>query len=250
MVKIKNIKDSLENACSKLDRKARILALNALAAALEAVDPKVIIRSKVQVENDKLRFGNLSFNLDEFENIYVVGGGKASGCMAETLEELLGDRIKCGAINVPHLGPSCQTKRIKLQPASHPIPDISGFEGARHMLEIVGQAGENDLIIFLLSGGGSSLMPYPSTGVSLREKRTVTDALLKSGATINEINTVRKHISCFKGGWLAKRAYPATVVNLILSDVVGDPLDTIASGPTVPDSTTFQDAIEIWEKIC
>jgi glycerate-2-kinase len=123
------------------------------------------------------------------------------------------------------------------------------------MLELVGQAEENDLIICLLSGGGSSLMPQPCTGVSLRDKRRVTDALLKSGATINEINTVRKHISGFKGGWLAKRAYPATVVNLILSDVVGDPLDAIASGPTVPDSTTFQDAVEIltthglWSKV-
>jgi glycerate-2-kinase len=116
------------------------------------------------------------------------------------------------------------------------------------MLELVSQAEENDLIICLLSGGGSSLMPQPCTGVSLRDKRRVTDALLKSGATINEVNTVRKHISGFKGGWLAKRAYPATVVNLILSDVVGDPLDTIASGPTVPDSTTFQDAIEILKR--
>jgi len=116
------------------------------------------------------------------------------------------------------------------------------------MLELVSQAEEKDLVICLLSGGGSSLMPQPCKGVSLRDKRKVTDALLKSGATINEINTVRKHISAIKGGWLAKRAYPATVVNLILSDVVGDPLDSIASGPTVPDPTTFQDAIEVLKR--
>jgi glycerate-2-kinase len=149
---------------------------------------------------------------------------------------------------VPYACPQYQTRKIKLQRASHPIPDISGVKGASQMLELVSQAEENDLIICLLSGGGSSLMPQPCVGISLRDKRRVTDALLKSGATINEINTLRKHISGFKGGWLAKRAYPATVVNLILSDVVGDPLETIASGPTVPDSTTFQDAIEILKR--
>jgi glycerate-2-kinase len=248
MVNIKNAEELLKNAGSSLDRKARELAMNALGAALEAVDPKVIIKSKVQIKGNTLKIGNLFFNLDEFKNVFVIGGGKASGCMAETLEELLGDRIKDGAINVPYTCPPIQTKRTKLQRASHPIPDISGVKGASHMLELVGQAEENDLIICLLSGGGSSLMPQPCTGVSLRDKRRVTDALLKSGATINEINTVRKHISGFKGGWLAKRAYPATVVNLILSDVVGDPLDAIASGPTVPDSTTFQDAIEILKR--
>jgi len=123
------------------------------------------------------------------------------------------------------------------------------------MLDLVSQANDDDLVICLLSGGGSSLMPQPRIGISLEDKKMVTDALLKSGATINEINTVRKHISDLKGGWLAKKAYPATVVNLILSDVVGDPLDSIASGPTVPDSTTFRDAVEIlkrykiWSKV-
>ena len=248
MVSIKNTEELLKNAGSDLDRKARELALNALNAALEAVDPKVIIKSKIQLKGNTLRIGRLSFNLNEFKNIFVVGGGKASGCMAETLEEILGERIKDGTINVPYACPQYQTRKIKLQRASHPIPDISGVKGASQMLELVSQAEENDLIICLLSGGGSSLMPQPCTGVSLRDKRRVTDALLKSGATINEVNTVRKHISGFKGGWLAKRAYPATVVNLILSDVVGDPLDTIASGPTVPDSTTFQDAIEILQR--
>src|SRR3990170_1662747 len=244
MVSIKNTEELLKNAGSDLDRKARELALNALNAALEAVDPKVIIKSKIQLKGNTLRIGRLSFNLKEFKNIFVVGGGKASGCMAETLEEILGERIKDGTINVPYACPQYQTRKIKLQRASHPIPDISGVKGASQMLELVSQAEENDLIICLLSGGGSSLMPQPCTGVSLSDKRRVTDALLKSGATINEVNTVRKHISGFKGGWLAKRAYPATVVNLILSDVVGDPLDSIASGPTVPDPTTFQDAVE------
>ncbi|MEM3579601.1 MAG: glycerate kinase, partial [Candidatus Bathyarchaeia archaeon] len=120
--------------------------------------------------------------------------------------------------------------------------------GTRRMLEIAENADEKDLIICLISGGGSSLMPMPRDGISLADKREITDALLKCGATINEINTVRKHISNFKGGWLAKKAYPATIINLILSDVVGDPLDFIASGPTVPDSTTFKDAINVLKK--
>jgi len=248
MVTIKNEQELLNNAGSSLDRKARQLAINALNAALKAADPKNIIRSKVRVEKNSLKIGGFSFNLGDFKNVFVVGGGKASGSMAEAIEELLGDRIKDGAINVPYAYPAYETKRVKLEHASHPVPDIAGVKGTKRILDLASQAEENDLIICLLSGGGSSLMPQPSAGVSLRDKRRVTDALLKSGATINEINIVRKHISAFKGGWLAKRAYPATVVNLILSDVVGDPLDSIASGPTVPDPSTFQDAIEILKR--
>jgi glycerate 2-kinase len=248
MVKIKNAEELLKNAKSSLDRKARELVINALNTALEAVDPKAIIQSQIKLKGNTLKIGKLSFNLQSFGNIFVVGGGKASGSMAEALEELLGDYIRGGIINVPYASPSYKTKRIKLQYASHPIPDISGVEGAGRMLDLVSHVKENDLIICLLSGGGSSLMPQPRNGISLEDKRMVTDALLKSGAMINEINTVRKHISSFKGGWLAKKAYPATVVNLILSDVVDDPLDSIASGPTVPDSTTFHDAIEILKR--
>jgi len=255
MVNINNAQELLKNAGSSLDRKAREIAISALNAALEAAEPEVIIKSKVKVKDRTLRIGNLSFDLDEFSNVFVVGGGKASGCMAKALEELLGDRIKEGSVNVPYDSPQYHTQRIRLQHASHPIPDASGVRGARRMLDLVSHAKESDLVICLISGGGSSLMPQPLNGVSLEDKRRVTDALLKSGATIKEINTVRKHISGLKGGWLAKKAYPATVVNLILSDVVGDPLDFIASGPTVPDTTTFQDAVEIlrqyglWGKI-
>jgi len=255
MVTIKNEQELLSNAKSSLDRKARQLAINALNAALKAADPKNIIRSKVKVEKNSLKIDGLTFNLGEFKNIFVVGGGKASGSMAEAIEELLGDRIKDGTINVPYASPAYELRKVKLEHASHPAPDIAGVKGAKRILDLASQAEENDLIICLLSGGGSSLMPQPSAGVPLRDKRRVTDALLKSGATINEINIVRKHVSAFKGGWLAKRAYPATVVNLILSDVVGDPLDSIASGPTVPDPSTFQDAIDVlkhyglWSKI-
>jgi glycerate-2-kinase len=200
--------------------------------------------------------GEKSFDLSFFNNILVVGGGKASGFMAEALEEILGDRIKRGLIVVPKgTSGKYKTKRTAFHEASHPIPDNSSVEGARKIVNLVSHAKENDLVICLISGGGSSLMALPRTGILLEDKQKVTDLLLKCGATINEINTVRKHISAFKGGQLAKTAYPATILGLLLSDVLGDPLDVIASGPTVPDSSTFEEAVKIlksydmWKKI-
>jgi glycerate 2-kinase len=245
VVNIKGAADLLKKGKSNLDRKARGMAINALNTALRAVDPEAIVKSKVKVRGNSLKIDNLLFDLNEYKRIFVVGGGKASGCMAKALEEILGDHITEGRVNVPYSCPQYQTRRIKLQRAGHPIPDIEGVEGASRILDLVSRAEKCDLVICLISGGGSSLMPQPLNGVSLSDKGRLTDALLKSGATIKEINTVRKHISGLKGGWLAKKAYPATVVNLILSDVVGDPLDSIASGPTVPDPTRFQDAIEV-----
>jgi glycerate-2-kinase len=249
MVKVKNKMELIKNSKSPSDRKARKLALNGLDAALEAVDPKGIVRSKVILEENFLKIGGQSFNLKNFRGIYVVGGGKASGFMAEALEEILGDFITDGTVNVPHgTLNQYETRRVKLQGAGHPIPDKAGIEGTRRILNLVDRADEKDLVICLVSGGGSSLMPLPRGGICLSDMKNITEALLKSGATINEINTVRKHISDFKGGMLAKRAYPATVISLLLSDVVGDPLDVIASGPTVPDSTTFRDAVEVLKK--
>lgn len=248
MIKIKNKQQLINNSKTPLDRKARKLALTSLEAVLKAANPKNIINSKVTLKKTQLTINKHSFNLGKFRNIFVVGGGKASGSMAEALETILKDHITEGILNIPYAGSHYKVERIKLQEASHPIPDKAGVKGARHMLDLVSQADENDLVICLISGGGSSLMPLPHDSISLQDKRMVTDALLKSGATINEINTVRKHISDFKGGWLAKKAYPATVINLLLSDVVGDPLDSIASGPTVPDSTTFQDAVQVLKK--
>jgi glycerate-2-kinase len=247
MMIIKNKEQLIKNGETQLDRKARALALKSLESALNAADPIQIIKSKLWLKNSTLQVNNHSFNLRKFRSIYVIGGGKASGSMAEAIEELLGNRIKSGLVNVPRDSKN-KTKRIKLHHASHPIPDKTGVEGTRQMMGIAEQAEKDDLIICLISGGGSSLMPLPHGEVSISDKKEITDALLKSGATINEINTVRKHISDFKGGWLAKKAYPATILNLILSDVVGDPLDFIASGPTVPDSTTFDDAIKVLKK--
>jgi len=247
MANIKNKENLVENGETPLNRKARALALKSLESAVNAVDPKKIIESKLSLKNSVLNVNGYSFDLRRIKNIYVVGGGKASGSMAEALECILSNRITDGLVNVPR-GGKHGTEIIKLHESSHPIPDESGVEGTRRMLEIAEQAKEDDLVICLISGGGSSLMPLPRGEISIDDKRKVTEALLRCGATINEINTVRKHISDFKGGLLAKKAYPATILNLILSDVVGDPLDFIASGPTVPDSTTFSDAVKVLKK--
>ncbi|MGB9713443.1 MAG: glycerate kinase type-2 family protein [Candidatus Bathyarchaeales archaeon] len=253
MITIKNKEKLVENGETSLNRKARAIALKSFENALKTADPKQIIKSRVLLKNSKLHVNGHEFDLKKFKNIYVIGGGKASGAMAEALENVLARHITAGIVNVPH-GSKHKTEIIEIHGASHPVPDEAGVEGTRRMLEIAEKAEENDLIICLISGGGSSLMPLPRGEISLNDKREITNALLKCGATIKEINTVRKHISGFKGGWLAKKAYPATILNLILSDVVGDPLDFIASGPTVPDSTTFSDAIKIlknyglWDK--
>jgi glycerate 2-kinase len=247
MVTIKNKEQLVRNGETHLNRNARALALKSLESALNAVDPKQIIKSKVSLKNSTLCVNGHSFDLKKFKNIYVVGGGKASGAMAEAIEQVLDKYIKNGLVNVPRNNKH-KTDIIELHEASHPIPDEAGVEGTRRMLKMVEHKKEDDLVICLISGGGSSLMPLPRGGISITDKKEITNALLKCGATINAINTVRKHISDFKGGWLAKKAYPATILNLILSDVVGDPLDFIASGPTVPDSTTFSDAVKVLEK--
>ncbi|NWG11799.1 glycerate kinase [Candidatus Bathyarchaeota archaeon] len=247
MISIKNMEQLVKNGKTPLNRKARMLALKGLETALNKANPKQIMKSKLVLKNSTLQVNGYSFDLKKFKNIYVIGGGKASGSMAEALEELLDKRIKTGLVNIPK-NSRYKTSIIELHGSSHPVPDETGVEGTRRILEIAEQAEKDDLIICLISGGGSSLMPLPRGGVSIADKREITNALLKSGATISEINTVRKHISDFKGGWLAKKAYPATILNLILSDVVGDPLDFIASGPAVPDSTTFSDATNVLKK--
>jgi glycerate-2-kinase len=249
MVKIKNRQELLNNAFSLNNRKAREIVLDVIEALLDEVEPKKIVKSQIQLTNETLIVGEKSFDLSSFNNILIVGGGKASGFMAEALEEILGDRIKHGLIVVPKgTSGKYKTKKTAFHEASHPIPDNSSVEGARKIVNLVSHAQEDDLVICLISGGGSSLMALPRTGILLENEQKVTDLLLKCGATINEINTIRKHISAFKGGQLAKAAYPATVLGLLLSDVLGDPLDIIASGPTVPDSSSFEDANKILKK--
>ncbi len=248
MIHIRNWKTLVENGATPRLRDSRAIALMCLERALNAPEPKHLIKAKIKVENNQLQIeGSAVFDLGSFKHIYVVGGGKAGGKMSQAIEEILGDRVTAGIVNVPY-GTKQETRVIELNMASHPVPDEAGVEGTRSIVMLAEQAKEDDLVICLISGGGSSLMPLPREGIMLKDKQALTNALLKSGAEITEINAVRKHLSAFKGGWLAKKAYPATILNLVLSDVIGDPLDSIASGPTVPDLSTFIDARTILKK--
>jgi len=243
---IKNMDLLLASARSKPDFSARKLTLDCLEAALRAGDPNKIIKSSIRIQGTKLQVNGRRFDISKFRRIFVVGGGKAGASMAGSLEQILGSRITDGCVNVLRgTRPEARTSRIELNEASHPIPDEAGIRGVRRMLDVIENVTSGDLVICLLSGGGSALMPYPISGVSLRDKQIITQIMLKSGSTINELNCVRKHLSLVKGGWLARAAYPATVLTLILSDVVNDPIDTIASGPTSPDITTFASAMSI-----
>jgi len=183
-------------------------------------------------------------HLARFQNIFVVGAGKASARMAAALEKVPGLRIAGGLLNVKY-GHTARLRRVELNECGHPVPDESGMAGARRIADIARAAGPRDLVICLISGGASALLPLPAEGISLADKQAATQALLACGADIHELNTVRKHLSAIKGGQLARMAWSATVVTLVLSDVVGDDLDVIGSGPTVPDRSTFADALEI-----
>jgi glycerate 2-kinase len=210
-------------------------------AALEAADPRRAVERHVRIEGETLIAGRARFRLRQYDKIYVVGAGKAGASMAVAVERLLGNRIAGGLINVKY-GYVAKLRRIELNQCGHPEPDANGLAGARRILDIATNAGSHDLVMCLISGGASALLPLPPPPLTLEDKRGVTRLLLDSGADIHEINTVRKHLSLIKGGQLARAAFPATVVTLILSDVIGDDLDVIGSGPTVPDRSTFADA--------
>jgi len=226
------------------------VAMRLVRAALDAVDPAQAVQRAVCRQGNQLTVGEWSYDLDEYDRVLVVGGGKAGTPMVRALTEILGDRLTGGWVNVKqgHVEGASQTGPVTIHEARHPIPDEAGRQGAAQILDLVSRAGERDLIFCVISGGGSALLPLPVEGITLRDLQALTDALLRCGATINEINTVRKHCSQIKGGQLARAAFPATVVALVLSDVVGNPLDVIASGPTVPDTSTFADAQAILAK--
>ena len=182
-----------------------------------------------------------------WRHLLVFGCGKASGAMAAALERALGRRITEGLVVVKD-GYTVPTERIIVKQAGHPVPDARGQAAAEAIVNRVRAAGAEDLILFLISGGGSALTPAPVPAITLAEKQETTRLLLGAGATINELNAVRKHLSLFKGGQLARAAAPATLISLILSDVISDPLDVIASGPTAPDPTTFADALAVLQR--
>jgi hydroxypyruvate reductase len=227
----------------QMHRDARVI----FQAGLAAVEPAAALHRHVVRRGQTLLCGGTEIDLDQLENIVVVGAGKASAPMAAAIEKILSDRTLDGLVNVKygHLAP---VEHIALIEAGHPLPDAAGVDGARGIIALASQAGPRDLVLCLISGGGSALLPLPADGITLSDKQAATDLLLKCGATIHEINTLRKHLSEIKGGRLALAAFPARVVSLILSDVVGDDLDVIASGPTVPDASTYGDCLAIVKK--
>ncbi len=228
------------------------MAMKIFSKAISAVDPAIKLKDTVWVEGNRLLIkteenSEKIFNLEAFRNTFLIGTGKASASMASAMEQILGERITEGIITTKY-GHLLSLKKTTVLEASHPIPDQRGLEGAKKIQNLLRESGPQDLVIFLLSGGGSALLPLPVDGITLGEKQQVTQLLLDCGADIGEINTIRKHISQMKGGWLARWAYPSTVIGFILSDVVGDQLDVIGSGPTVPDRSTYEEAWEIFKK--
>jgi glycerate 2-kinase len=228
-------------------RQLRAHAREIFRAGLTAADPLDAVKKSVRLRNDHLQLANRSYALSRIRNILITGCGKAAARMALAIEDLLGDRVAGGVVVVKY-GHGLPLQRIKVVEAGHPIPDEAGLDGARQIVELVRAAGENDLVLFLISGGGSALFPGPADGLTLADKQRTTQMLLQSGATIQEINAVRKHISKLKGGRFAKLVTPAHLVSLILSDVVGDSLEAIASGPTVGDATTYSDCLAIIQR--
>ncbi|PKL49005.1 MAG: glycerate kinase [Candidatus Riflebacteria bacterium HGW-Riflebacteria-2] len=243
---VKNLRQLSGQAVNPVSRRLRAAALQAYNSAICAVAPARLMRSELSLCNHILAIGDSRFDISA-GRVFVIGGGKASAAMAAALEDLLGEKLAGGSVNIPPETVG-STRLVVLNRSGHPIPDQAGVEGSRRIIELAERAGADDLVVCLVSGGGSSLMPLPGHGVSLADKQQLTFMLLRTGASIGEMNAVRKHLSGIKGGWLARRAFPARLINLILSDVIGDPLDVIASGPTVPDPTTFADAMEILQR--
>jgi len=221
-------------------------------ASLKRADPYEAVKRFVRVDGKNLLLQQEGepedvLDLQAYDRVFVVGGGKATAPMARAMEDILGQRIRKGIINVKY-GFAEKLLRTEIIEAGHPLPDQNGVEGAGKILDLLQSAGERDLIFSLISGGGSALLPLPAGTIALAEKQELTRKLLECGASIEEINAIRKHISLSKGGQLARAAFPATTVNLMLSDVVGDKMDVIASGPFVPDQSTFKEAWAIIEK--
>ena len=226
------------------------VALSAYEEAVKSCNPYEASLKQLKLEGNNLLFNNKNYDLSSYNNIYVIGAGKAGYKMAKAVYDLLEDRITEGYVCIPQNSdlPIEMMGKIRFMECAHPIPDMDSVLSARMITNIASKAQENDLIIFLLSGGASSLMCLPIEGISLADKQKVNNLLLKSGADISEINTVRKQLSNIKGGKLAELSFPADVIQLVLSDVIGNHLDIIGSGPFVPNKTTTEDAINILKK--
>lgn len=230
-------------------RRLRSDSVRIWSAALRAVEPAAAVRKFVRKSGGSLIVGGQRFDLRKGGNIWVIGAGKAAAPMAQALERILGSRLT-GGILVTKYGHGLPLEKLESMEAGHPLPDANSVAaGARIAGLAAGLHGKRDLVLCLLSGGGSALMAAPAPGITLEDKLACTRLLLNSGATIQEINAVRKHLSNLKGGGLARLLPEIPAVSLILSDVVGDDLDAIASGPLVPDSTTFAQCADILRRL-
>jgi glycerate 2-kinase len=230
------------------------ITLSALEYAIQSVDPKILVKKSLGLVDSTLivtdiNYKKIKFQLEKINSIYVVGAGKAAAKMTEGVCDQLKGRVSSGVINVPYDNKTRIDERISINRAGHPIPNADGLNGTLKIVETLEKANESDLIVVLISGGCSALMPLPANGISLSQKQRITNHLLTSGASIHEINIVRKHLSRIKGGQLLRFVKNGCIViSLILSDVIGDNMNTIASGPTFPDDSTFQDVAAILKK--
>lgn len=241
-----------EQLLSHGDRKLREMAVEIIEAGLRAADPYPAVHQLIQREGDSLTVGELILDLKQFERVFILGAGKASAGIVRALEEILPDRISGGLVSLKDDDPAAHL-HIDVIRAAHPIPDEDSMRAARGMMELAAGFTARDLVFAAITGGSSALLCLPAAGISLAEKQRVNELLLLSGADIFQINAVRKHLSRVKGGRLARAVLPATLINLTVSDVVGDALDYI-TGPSVPDSSTFDDAratldtFQLWDQ--
>lgn len=222
-------------------------ARNIFLYALDAVLPKHLLERRIRRSDDALVLGNLYIDLKSHRKVYIIGAGKASAAMTSVLEFILGGNLTDG-ICVVKYGHTVPLKKVRLREAGHPIPDENGARAGEEILELAGAVKEGDIVFCLISGGGSALLVSPQEGITLKDKQELSTLLLRAGANIHELNTVRKHLSRIKGGRLAEHLARARIISLLISDVIGDSLDVIASGPTVPDPSTYGEALNVLEK--
>jgi glycerate 2-kinase len=233
----------------KSQRQLRSDVARIWAAALQAVDPAAAVRRSVRREGSRLLVGRQCFDLDRIRHVWALGAGKAAAPMAGALERILGERL-AGGLMVTRYGHGLPLRKLELIEAGHPLPDANSVAAATRIMRMAeSEITPQDLVFCLLSGGGSALLAAPAPGITLADKLACTRLLLGCGATIGEMNAIRKHLSSVKGGQLAQRLPGVPVLSLILSDVVGDEPDCIASGPMVADTTTFGDCAEILRKL-
>jgi glycerate 2-kinase len=231
----------------KMNGSPRKDALSILRYSIKACNPILAIKKHIHLKRGGLWVNNLSYDLRPDRRIFVIGAGKASARMAVVLEKILRERIFSGIV-ITKKGYGIPLNKVELLEGGHPLPDRGGLEATQKIVKLLSHTTKDDLVILLLSGGGSSLLISPIPGINLKDKIKLTEQLLRCGANIKEINAIRKHISSVKGGRLAQMAQPSSVLTLILSDVIGDRIDSIASGPTAPDRTTFSDCLKIVHK--